>query len=397
MATINILSTINIAENPEDGDLVATLSVNGGANGETFTYSLGEGLDNYFMIDGDNIRVKNGALFNFEAALKSFELEITATSEAEIDPTEVEPESVTVNVTDVNEAPTDIIMTGGSITEDAYVYSEVASLTAVDPDHGKGMFTFRFVDANGVETTNPYFYIDGNKIWLKAELDNAQVGIHALYVKVTDGGGLSYVEQITITVTNSAEVIRGTDKNDSKLIGAADNDIINGFGGNDKLYGLVGNDTLNGGSGKDKLYGGEGQDVFVFDTPVKKGHFDHIEDFKASDDTIQISLSALKAFKVKGAKASDVNSKKGSDDDKGGKKDVGFDKIFTKGQKLQKKFFNVGTKLNDTPDGSNDYVFYNKKNGFVYLDVDGSGKGKGIEILKVKPGTTLTADDFLFI
>ena len=172
-------------------------------------------------------------------------------------------------------------------------------------------------------------------------------------------------------------------------------------GGNDKIYGLGGNDTLNGGTGKDKLYGGAGQDTFVFDTPVKKGHFDHIEDFKASDDTIQISLAALKAFKVKGPKKSDVISKKGSDDggkpDKNSNKSVGFDKIFKKGQKLEKKFFNVGTKLNDTPDGSNDYVFYNKKNGFVYLDVDGSGKGKGIEILKLKPGTMLSADDFLFI
>ena len=27
----------------------------------------------------------------------------------------------------------------------------------------------------------------------------------------------------------------------------------------------------------------------------------------------------------------------------------------------------------------------------------GSGKGKGIEILKLKPGTMLSADDFLFI
>ena len=139
----------------------------------------------------------------------------------------------------------------------------------------------------------------------------------------------------------------------------------------------------------------------MFDTPVKKGHFDHIEDFKASDDTIQISLAALKAFKVKGPKASDVISKKGADDggkpDKNSNKSVGFDKIFKKGQKLEKKFFNVGTKLNDTPDGSNDYVFYNKKNGFVYLDIDGSGKGKGIEILKLKPGTMLSADDFLFI
>ena len=86
------------------------------------------------------------------------------------------------------------------------------------------------------------------------------------------------------------------------LIGTADDDIIIGLGGNDKIYGLGGNDTLNGGTGKDKLYGGAGQDTFVFDTPVKKGHFDHIEDFKASDDTIQISLAALKAFKVKGPK-----------------------------------------------------------------------------------------------
>jgi hypothetical protein len=118
---------------------------------------------------------------------------------------------------------------------------------------------------------------------------------------------------------------------------------------------------------------------------------------------------------VKGHKISDVQSKKGADDkgkpddkggkpdDKGGKPDksstksVGLDKIFMKDQKLQKKFFNVGTKLNDTPDGSNDYIFYNKKSGIVYLDVDGSGKGKGIEVLKVKPGTTLIADDFLFI
>ncbi len=140
----------------------------------------------------------------------------------------------------------------------------------------------------------------------------------------------------------------------------------------------------------------------MFDTAVKKGHFDQIMDFKPSDDTIQISLAALKAFKVKGPKKSDVLPKTGADDktkpdDKGSTKSVGFDKLFKKGQKLEKMFCNVGTKLNDTPDGSNDYIFYNKKNGFVYLDVDGSGKGKGIEILKVKPGTALTADDFLFM
>jgi hypothetical protein len=302
-------------------------------------------------------------------------------------------------------SPTDLIVTGGTVAENSPVNAPVAALSAVDQDRGE-TFTYSLVDAGGAAYSDPYFMIDGNTIKLKAGLDDAQVGTHTLHVKVTDSGGLSYVEQVTITVTNSAEIVTGRNKNDNKLYGGklyggAGDDIINGLGGNDKLYGFAGNDTLNGGAGKDKLYGGDGQDVFVFDAPVKKGHFDHIEDFKASDDTIQISLSALKAFKVKGAKASDVTSKKGSDDkgkpdDKGSKETVGFDKFFMKGQKLQKKFFDIGTKPDDA-DGSNDYIYYNKKSGIVYLDADGSGSAKGVEILKVKPGTTLSANDFLFI
>jgi hypothetical protein len=408
MATINIESIINIAENPEVGAVVVTLSVEGGKDGETFTYELEKHFDDRFEIVDDKILVKTAILFDFEAALTSFALAILATSQAEENPTEVEEASVTVNVTPVSEyAPTDIVLTGGTVVEDAAVNKTVATLSAVDQDLSE-TFTYSLVDATGAAYTDAYFTIDGSSIKLKAALDNAQVGAHTLRVKVTDFGGLSYTEEVTMTVTNSAETATGTRKND-RLIGTADDDILNGLGGNDKIYGLAGNDTINGGEGKDKLYGGLGADTFVFDTPVKKGHFDQIEDFK-SEDTIQISLAALKAFKVKGPKTSDVQSKKGADDDKGkpddkgggrpdkgSTKSVGLDKIFKKGQKLEKKFFNVGTKINDTPDGSNDYVFYNKKNGFVYLDVDGSGKGKGIEILKVKPGTTLAADDFLFM
>ncbi|WP_343234387.1 cadherin domain-containing protein [Microvirga terrestris] len=371
--------------------------VTGGVVGEEFEFEVSDKRfkiaynDVYeyweLLLVGDN-------LLNFEQA-SSLNLTITATG--------ITPAQITINITDVDEAPTDILVTGGTIAEDAPVNTTVATLAAVDQDLGE-TFTYNLVDGNGTNIYNDYFTIDGSSIKLKAGVDNDQVGTHKLRVKVTDSNGLSYTEEVTITVTNSAETAIGTGKND-RLTGTTDIDILSGLGGNDTLFGLAGNDTINGGAGKDKLYGGDGQDTFVFDTPVKKGHFDQIMDFKPSDDTIQISLAALKAFKVKGPKKGDVLSKKSADDDKGGKPDdkggsnktVGFDKLFVKGQKLQKKFFNVGTKLDDTPDGSNDYIFYNKKNGFVYLDVDGSGKGKGIEILKVKPGIMLTADDFLFI
>ncbi|MDG2571157.1 hypothetical protein P7L87_26750, partial [Vibrio parahaemolyticus] len=82
-------------------------------------------------------------------------------------------------------------------------------------------------------------------------------------------------------------------------------------------------------------------------------------------------------------------SKKGHPDKKSS---VGLDKIFKEG-KLEKKFFTVGTTSKD----GNDYVVYNKKNGTVYLDVDGSGGAKPIEILKLKPGTAVSFNDFLFI
>lgn len=158
--------------------------------------------------------------------------------------------------------------------------------------------------------------------------------------------------------------ILGTAKND-KLVGGAYDDLISGLAGNDKLYGNAGNDKLNGGLGKDVLYGGQGKDTFIFDTPIKKGQFDQVADFNSADDTLQFKLSALKSFKIKAFKAG----------------------------KMNKKFFTLG----DKPKDGNDYIYYNKKNGFVYLDNDGSGHKKGMEILKLKPGLKLTADDFLLI
>ncbi|MBQ0824425.1 hypothetical protein KBI52_29955 [Microvirga sp. HBU67558] len=267
----------------------------------------------------------------------------------------------------------------------------IGSLWAFDPDDDD-TFTYTLTDDAG----GRFAIKDGNLVVKDGSLlDYSTAKSHQIEVEVKDSDGNTYTTKLIVGVSDAIDIRNAAPARDG-FLGTAGADLITGLSSNDTLYGFAGDDTLNGGAGKDKLYGGDGHDVFVFDTPLKKGHFDHIADFNSADDSIQISLSALKAFKAKGAKTSDGLPKNGSDD-KRGKKDVGFDKIFTKGQKLQKKFFDVGTKLGDSPDGSNDYVFYNRKSGIVYLDVDGSGKAKGIELLKVKPGTMLGADDFLFI
>ncbi|WP_262296881.1 calcium-binding protein [Microvirga sesbaniae] len=195
---------------------------------------------------------------------------------------------------------------------------------------------------------------------------------------------------VTVNVTNGAEIVTGTTGNDNKLYGSADADIINGLSGNDRLKGFAGDDTLNGGAGKDFLFGGDGADTFVFDAPFKKGHFDHIEDFKSGQDKIVFDLDALKTFKVKASKSDVLDfAKKGKPDKKSS---VGLDKVFKEG-KLEKKFFTVGTASKD----GNDYVVYSKKSATVSLDVDGSGGAKPIEILKLKPGAALAFGDILFI
>lgn len=385
MATI-LLSNLTIGENPQPGAVIGTLSVSGGKTNETFTFTLADSLSDRFEIIGNQLVVKtaDSALFDYDAGQISFALAISATSQATGNPTSVDDGSFTINVIN-NTAPTDITLSNASIAEHAANGVEIGLLSAIDPNLNDS-FTYALTnDAEG------RFAIANGKLVVKdgAKLDFLTAASHQITVQVTDADNNTFTKTLTINVTDAYEIVNGSGRND-RITGTAGADMLSGFGGNDKLFGLDGDDLLAGGAGKDMLYGGAGKDTFVFDTPVKKGHFDHIVDFNSADDTIQISLSALKAFKVKVSKKEVFDELQGT---KGGNKKASFslDKVFDKG-KLENKFFSIN-KAKD----SYDFVVYDKKNGFVTLDLDGSGGNKGFVIAKLKPGTVVSADDFLFI
>jgi hypothetical protein len=159
-----VLTGRTVAENSDNGDFIGTLSVSGAAEGETFTYTLDSAYSDRFEIVGDELRVKAGNLLNFESTLKSFALLISATSQAEPGSrTNVGAQSFTINVTDVNEAPTGLTVTGGTVEDNAAAGTVVATLAGVDPDANE-TFSYILTDASGTYLTSDLFEIVNNQI-----------------------------------------------------------------------------------------------------------------------------------------------------------------------------------------------------------------------------------------
>jgi serralysin len=413
MATV-ILSNSTIVENPQVGTIVGFIGVTGEGASENASFRLidpgsgrfeikpisQEGILNWVLVVKNSVSGDGSSLFDFENdALNNFTFKISATGDLG---TVVATTTFTVSVTD-NTAPTEVILSNSSVVEHAQTGSVIGYFWTSDLDEND-TFTYTLTDDAG----GRFGIVDGNLVVKDGSLlDHQAAKSHQIMVEVKDSDGNVYTESLTINVSDAVDLQDAAATDDqlfgsaeaalfddlsgnNKLYGSADDDAINGLGGNDKLYGLAGNDTLNGGVGKDILSGGDGADTFVFDAPLKKGHFDQIRDFKSGQDKVVFDLDALKTFKVKASKSDLLDlAKKGKLDKKSS---VELDKVFKEG-KLEKKFFTVGTTSKD----GNDYVVYSKKSGTVYLDVDGSGSAKPVEILKLKPGTTLSFNDFLFI
>ncbi|HSG62875.1 MAG TPA: Ig-like domain-containing protein, partial [Pseudomonadales bacterium] len=111
-------------------------------------------------------------------------------------------QTVTIDVTDTNDAPTAVAwQSGGSVAEGANEGTVVGKLVATDPNSGD---TLRFG-----RVSNPNFVValDGTiSVAQGALLDFESTPNQTLRVKVTDAGGLSYEQDVTVTLTDVVEV-----------------------------------------------------------------------------------------------------------------------------------------------------------------------------------------------
>ncbi|MDB9465793.1 calcium-binding protein, partial [Dolichospermum circinale] len=165
--------------------------------------------------------------------------------------------ALTINVNDINEAPTDLSYDNTTdttaIDEGQPSGTVVGNLISTDPETGD-TFTYSLVAGDG-DTDNSAFTISGNQLQINASPDFETKSSYSIRVRTSDNDGLTFEKVLTINVNDLNEIIGNASNNN--LVGTANNDYIDG---------KAGNDTLNGGAGVDILIGGMGNDTYIVDT-----------------------------------------------------------------------------------------------------------------------------------
>ena len=189
------LSNDQVAENEPVDTLVGTLTSVDPDIGNTFTYTLedlaGHGDNAAFDISGDQLITK--AVFNFESQ-PSYSILIRTTDGGGLS----FDKEFTITVTDVNETPTDINLSSVQVAENEPVDTVVGTLTSTDPD-GDITFTYTLEDLAG-HADNAAFDISGDQLITKAVFNFESQPSYSILIRTTDGGGLSFDKEFTITV-----------------------------------------------------------------------------------------------------------------------------------------------------------------------------------------------------
>ena len=167
----------------------------------------------------------------------------------------------------LNDAPTDITYTGGTVNETVADGGTIDS--AYDPS-GATVATLSTTDANAgdshtysiVSDPSGKFEIVGDEIRVKSgqTIDYETDTSFDITIRTTDQFGETYDEVVTINVVdyegsytagNGGETVTGTSEEDT----------ITGGTGNDTIHAGDGDDTIDGGAGTDTIYGGDGNDT----------------------------------------------------------------------------------------------------------------------------------------
>lgn len=193
------LSANSLDENQADATVGVLSATDPDANDEhSFELVAGDGdTDNAnFEIDGNTLRATEA--FDFESQ-NAAEIRVRTIDQAG----QSFEKAFTIDINDVNEAPTELSLSTESIEENQAIGTLVAMMNITDPDEGDS-HTYSLVVGDG-STDNAAFSISNNQLLTNAALDFESQPEYLIRLAGTDAGGLSIEKAFTITVTDGPD------------------------------------------------------------------------------------------------------------------------------------------------------------------------------------------------
>jgi hypothetical protein len=195
------LDVATVLENQPSTTLVGTFSTSDPDISDTHTYSLISGTGDTgnasFTISSNQLKAATS--FNFEAT-NSYSIRVRVTDAGGLFYEEI----FTIAVLNLNEAPTDFALSSTNVLENQPIGTLVGNLgSIIDPDL-LDTHTFSLVPGTG-DTGNASFNISSNRLETATSFNREAQDSYSIRIRVTDAGGLSYEEVVTIPIGNVNE------------------------------------------------------------------------------------------------------------------------------------------------------------------------------------------------
>ncbi len=195
------VAAVSVAEN---STAVTTVTATDSDAGTTLTYSIVGGADQAkFTLNGSTGVLTFLSAPDFENPTDADADNVYEVTVEASDGSSSDTQVISVTVSDVNEAPTDIALSNTSLPENAGADAVVGTLSGTDPDAGQSA-TLTFSLPAGL-SDNALFNISGTTLRATASFDYEVSSSYAVTVRATDAVGLTYDETFTITVSDVDE------------------------------------------------------------------------------------------------------------------------------------------------------------------------------------------------
>lgn len=196
-----VLSKSTINENARTGTLVGQLSATHTDTADGLTYRLVTGsgsTDNSKFAVSTTGQLTSRVLFDFETK-SSYSIRVQVQDRLGFSV----QKAFTMSVNDVNEQPSQLILSNQTVSENLPAAALVGTLSALDPD-ANSTFTYSLVPIAG-STDHAQFRVVGNRLQTAGLLDFETKPSYMVRIRVTDQLGLSFVKDFSISVSNVAE------------------------------------------------------------------------------------------------------------------------------------------------------------------------------------------------